>query len=139
MAEERGSTLPLILGFAIVALLLVAGSVVAGQAFVQQRDLQDVCDGAAVAAAGSAADLDRATGAASTRSLRFAAVQTAVQRYLGRDPGRPDVTVRAELSPDAETIVLSCSQVRPVAFGAAFGHAGGVRHIARSAARAPLT
>ena len=121
-----------------MALLFVAGSVAAGQAFVQQRDLQDVCDGAAVAAASSAADLDRATGAAQSRSLRFAAAQSAVEGYLTRDPARPGVSVVAAVSPDAETIELRCAQTRPIAFGAVFGRAHGIRHTATSAARAPV-
>ena len=54
LADDRGSTIPLILGCFVVAFLIVAGSVAAGDAFLQQRNLQSVCDGAAAAAATSA-------------------------------------------------------------------------------------
>ena len=48
--DDTGSTIPLIIGFFLISMLMVAGSVAAGDAFVQQRGLQDVCDGAALAA-----------------------------------------------------------------------------------------
>ena len=91
--DDRGSTLPLIIGFFLIAMLMVAGSVAAGDAFVQQRGLQDVCDGAALAGAASAVDLDRSRGVASGGTLRFADVQQVVDAYLARDPGRADVQV----------------------------------------------
>ena len=74
MTDDRGSTVPLILGFFLIALLVVAGAVALGDAFVDQRNLQDVCDGAAAAAAASAADLDREHGLTSGGSLRFSDV-----------------------------------------------------------------
>jgi uncharacterized membrane protein len=135
---DRGSTLPLILAFVVVALMLVAGSVAAGQAFVQQRDLQAVCDGAASAAAAGAADLDRQRSVAAGDSLRFAGVQAALAEYLARESARQGVAVEPALSGDAETITLTCTQTRPLAFGAMFGKADGIRHVATSAARAPI-
>ncbi|MDQ6874954.1 MAG: pilus assembly protein TadG-related protein, partial [Actinomycetota bacterium] len=50
-ADDRGSITPLILVFFLVAALLVMGAAAAGSAFLAQRDLQAVCDGAAVRAA----------------------------------------------------------------------------------------
>jgi hypothetical protein len=143
--SDRGSTLPLILGFVVLALLMVAGSVIASEAFVQQRDLQATCDGAAVAAAASAADLggERADGgepaAGDGESLAFAGVQAAVQSYLDRDPDRQAIDIHSVLAADARTITLTCVEVRPIAFGAVFGHADGIRHTATSSARAPVT
>ncbi|MDQ2751380.1 MAG: pilus assembly protein TadG-related protein, partial [Actinomycetota bacterium] len=64
IADDRRTTIPLILGFFIIALITVAGAVAAGDAFVQQRGLQDVCDGAAAAAAAGGADLNRGTALA---------------------------------------------------------------------------
>lgn len=138
MTGERGSTIPLILCFFLVGLMAVAGAVAAGDAFVQQRALQDVCDGAAVAAAASAADLDRTAGVVTGSALRFGGVEAAVRGYLDRDPLRRDVRVSATLSPDARTLSLTCRETRPVVFGGFFGHSGGVRHVARSSARAPI-
>lgn len=137
MNDDRGSTIPLILGFFLIALLIVAASIAFGDAFVQQRNLQDICDGAAAAAAASAADLDRATAPASGHSLRFGDVEAVVSAYLARDAARRAVHVTASLSPDRERITLTCSQTTTIAFGALFGRRH-VHHLARSSARAAL-
>jgi hypothetical protein len=136
--DDRGSTIPVILAFFLVAVLTVAGAVAAGQAFVQQRDLQDLCDGAATAAAGSAIDLSRTGGVVHGADLRFAGVQDAVQAYLARDPDRRDAEVSTLVSADGTRLALTCVQTRPIAFGALFGRSGGVRHIVHATARAPV-
>lgn len=137
MRDDRGSTVPLILGFFLIALLLVAGAVALGDAFVDQRNLQDVCDGAAAAAAASGADLDREHGLTTGGSLRFADVESAVGTYLSRDAGRQDVHVSAVLSNSGTRITLTCEQTMPLAFGAFFGRAS-VDHTATSSARAAV-
>jgi hypothetical protein len=135
---DEGSILPLILGFFLVALMMVAGTVSFAQSFVQQQGLQDVCDGAAAAAA-SAANLDRDTALGAGPSLRFDEVQRVVAGYLARDAGRADVQSAVTLSADARQLRLTCTETLPVAFGAMFGKGDGVRHTVHSAARAPLT
>ncbi|HZC72767.1 MAG TPA: pilus assembly protein TadG-related protein [Jatrophihabitans sp.] len=135
--QDRGSTIPLILGFFLIALLVVAGSIAFGDAFVQQRNLQDICDGAAAAAAASAVDLERGTAPATGRSLRFTDVESVVSAYLARDSARRSVQVRARLSADRERITLTCEQTTTVAFGALFGR-GHVQHTAQSSARAAV-
>jgi len=135
--DDRGSTIPLILGFFLIALIMVAGSIALGEAFVQQRDLQDVCDGAATAAAASSADLDRGAGAVTDDSLRFASVRQVVDAYLGRDPDRRVVHVRVSVSPDRERITLRCRETTSLALGAFFGR-GRVEHTATSSARAAV-
>lgn len=134
---DRGSTIPLILGFFLIALFVVAGAVALGDAFVDQRNLQDVCDGAAAAAAASAVDLDRTGGVGSGDSLAFAHVEAAVGAYLARDAGRRGVTVTATLSDGATRITLVCTQTMRLAFGAVFGRPT-VRHVARASARAAV-
>jgi uncharacterized membrane protein len=137
LADDRGSTIPLILGCFVVAFLIVAGSIAAGDAFLQQRDLQSVCDGAAAAAA-SSADLAvaRETGEVGGSALRLANVQEAVDRYLSRDASRSTVHIEATLSADAETVSLACVDHTEIAFGAVFGKGDGVDHHAISTARA---
>lgn len=135
--DDRGSTIPLILGFFLIALIMVAGSVSLGQAFVQQRDLQDVCDGAAAAAAASAGSLDRNTDVGASDSLQFADVDRQIGEYLDRDPFRRAVRVAARLSPDRTRVTLRCVQARPLAFGKFFGRPT-VRHTAVSTARAAV-
>ena len=118
---------------------MVAGSVAAGDAFVQQRSLQDVCDGAATAAAASGVDLGRGGALESEQQLQFGDVRDAVDAYLERDPGRRDVRVGARLSVDRRTLTLTCEQTEPIAFGAMFGKADGVHHVATASAQAPLS
>jgi hypothetical protein len=137
--DDRGSTLPLIIGLFVVALLAVAGSVAAGDAFVQQRGLQDVCDGAAAAAAASAADLARGTALAGGAELRFAGAQQAVAAYLARDGDRAEVRAVTGLSADATLLTVRCEQTSRIVFGAMFGLGHGVHQSARSSARAPLS
>lgn len=139
---DRGSTVPLILGLFLIAVLVVAGAIAAGDAFVQQRQLQDDCDGAAVAAA-SAADLDSGrhssdfddTGGA---FLALGPVQSAVDTYRERDAGRSSITMVATLGADGVTVSVHCTVTRTIAFGALFGHSGGVIHQATSTSRGHL-
>lgn len=137
--QDRGSTIPLILAFFLVALLVVAGAVTAGEAFVHQRDLQDICDGAATAAAASALNLDRSAAPGTGAEAEFGEAQPAVDAYLDRDQLDQDVQIRAVLSDDRQTLTLACTQTRTVAFGAMFGMSGGVRHTTTSSARVPLS
>jgi uncharacterized membrane protein len=136
--DDRGSTLPLILAFFVLALITVAGAVAAGQAFVQQRDLQDLCDGAAIAAAGSAINLSRSGGVVHGADLRFAGADAAVRTYLARDPDRADALVSTVLSPDGTEMALTCVQTRQIAFGAVFCQSRGIRHVVHATARAPV-
>lgn len=135
--SDSGSTIPLILGFFLVALLMVAGSIALGQAFVQQRNLQDICDGAAAAAAASAADLDRSGAVATADSLQFAGVEQQVSAYLARDPARRGIHVQVLLSADRRRLTLRCAQTTRLAFGGLFGRSH-VQHTATSSARAAV-
>lgn len=139
-ARDDGSTVPLILGFVVVAALVVSGGVAASDAFVDQRDLQSVCDGAVLAAAGAVdtSAVRDGTGVGAGGAAPLAAVQQAAATYLARDPARSTVTVDAVLSPDGLWVDATCQQVRPVAFGAAFGFGDGVRHVATSSASTVL-
>jgi hypothetical protein len=137
VTDDRGSTIPLIFGFFLIALIMVAGAVAVGEDFVQQRDLQGLCDGAAAAAAASSADLDRVGGVGSTDSLRFSDVRRVVADYLDRDPARRGVEVHTALSADRRRITLTCTETSSLAFGAFFGRAH-VRHTATASARAAV-
>jgi Putative Flp pilus-assembly TadE/G-like len=137
--RDTGSTVPLILGLFLIALLVVAGAVAAGDAFVAQNQLQDECDGAAVSAATSA-DVDggRRGAADSGGFLVLADVQSAVDRYRQRDVARTDVTMVAAVGPDGVTVTVRCRETHPVAFGSLFGFGDGVAHNATSTSRGRL-
>ena len=136
--NERGSILPLVLGFVVVGGLGAAAAVAAGDAFVQQRGLQAVCDGAAAAAAATALDLRRDAPVVTEGLVRFAEVQAAVDAYVARDPDRRDVRIAATVSTDRRTLSLTCSERRPVTFGTAFGKGSGVEHVAHSSVQSRL-
>ena len=120
LRDDRGSTIPLILGFFLIGLLIVAAAVMASDAFTQQRDLQSVCDGAAVAGA-NAIDGPAARTRELTSTLPLAAVQAAVQRYLAADSGRAGVTVQAVLSADGSTVLADCHAHTELAFAGLIG------------------
>lgn len=139
MTDERGSTLPLILGFFLIALLVIAGSVAAGDAFVQQRGLQDVCDGAATAAAATAVEVGRGGALADEAALQFGDVENAIADYMARDPDRAGVQTTVRFSPDQRVLTLTCEQTEHIAFGAMFGYGDGVGHRVTSSAEAFLS
>jgi Flp pilus assembly protein TadG len=138
--REQGSTIPLILGLFLIALLMVGGSVAAGDAFIQQSELQSVCDSAALAAAAEAADLNggRHVGPTASSFLVLGAVQQVVDEYRERDPARRTMIMQASLSADQVSVAVRCSQTRMIAFGAMFGFANGVRHNVTSTAKGRL-
>jgi hypothetical protein len=134
LADDRGSTIPLILGFFLIGLLMVAGAVMASDAFTQQRDLQSVCDGAAVAGA-NAIDSPVARTRELTGALPLAAVQSAVQSYLAADSGRAAVQVQAVLSAGGDTVLADCRAHTELAFAGLLGHPDGIDQHARSQAQ----
>ena len=125
------------MGFFLIGLLVVAGAVLASDAFTQQRDLQSMCDGAALAAANA---IDSATARTHQLSdaLPLAGVQQAAQGYLSRDPHQADVVVRATLSADGHTVSANCSRHTRLAFERFLGHGDGVEEHATANARSQL-
>jgi uncharacterized membrane protein len=136
VTSDDGSTIPLILGFLLIALMIVAGSVAAGDAFVQQTNLQSRCDGAAAAAA-SSVDGDAQRASSTTTALRLTEVQRAVRRYLDRESDGATIGASAELSADTSTVSVTCVRREALAFGSLFGFGDGIRHRATSSARSP--
>ena len=136
---DTGSTIPLILGFFLLAMVMTAGAIAAGQAFVQQRDLQELCDGAAAAAAASAANLSRDADPVDTSAVLFGDVEQVVAGYVSRDDAGRAVQTEARLSADDRTIDVRCVRVARIPFGALFGKPAGVRHVVTSSAREPVS
>lgn len=134
LSDDRGSTIPLILGFFLIGLLVVAAAVMASDAFTQQRDLQSVCDGAALAGA-NAIDSPAARTRELTGTLPLAAVQAAVQDYLAADSGRVEVMVQATLSADGSTVLADCRARNELAFAGIIGRSDGIEQHARSQAQ----
>ncbi len=134
LLDDRGSTIPLILGFFLIGLLMVAGAVLASDAFTHQRDLQSVCDGAAIAGA-NAIDGPTARTRELTAALPLAAVQAAVQDYLAEDAARSEVSVQAVVAPDGSTVLTDCRTSTRLAFARLIGRPDGIEQRARSQAQ----
>jgi len=99
-SDERGSIVPLVLGCFLLAFVLVAGGVAAGDAFVQQSDLQSACDAAAIAGADVASLPDARAqlgsdgggdAGSAAPALPLGDVQQAVASYLTRDSERASI------------------------------------------------
>jgi len=132
---ERGSITPLILGFFVVALLVVAGSIAAGNAFLHQSALQDRCDAAALAVGATALQVGRDHG---VRSDQFdpGKVDDAIAAFLQRHRGQESLSIHSRISADASSVEVSCAQNMPVALGFLFGRAS-LTHHASSTTSAP--
>jgi hypothetical protein len=135
--SDEGSTIPLILGFFLIAMLFVAGATAVSGAFTDQRDLQAVCDGASLAAANSASGQALHGSGNADGAVALSGAEDAVAHYLVRS-GVEDVRTTGGLSDDGLTIELVCVRHTRLAFGSFLGRGGGVDQRAVSSARSPL-
>ncbi len=114
LARDRGSVTPLVIGMVMCLLLLTAGVVVAGSAFLAGQRLQNLCDGAANAAAAAATEnLAGGTEGAAADTAAAAAVSYLATR--GGDMYPPTVGI------GPNTVVLTCASDVPIALGSLFG------------------
>jgi putative Flp pilus-assembly TadE/G-like protein len=112
---ERGSALPFVLVCWLVAAVMALGAIAASDAFLEQRDLQAACDGAALAAA-NRADEGRvyAAGVGAALPLTTETAQAAVADHLA-DGGTVLDTWSAET--DGTEVTVRCGRSVPIAFG----------------------
>ena len=136
-AGDRGSITPLVLGFFLIGLLVVAGAVLASDALTRQRDLQSICDGAAVAAA-NAVDAQAVRTEELVDVLPLAGVEQAVAGYLADDPSRAGVQIRVSLAVDGRTVLADCHRRTRLAFGAVIGRGDGFDQHATASAQSRL-
>ncbi len=142
--DDSGQLLVLILGFAVVAGLLVTVVTNASRVFLYQRALSSAADGAALAAAQS---VDTAAiyrgGADETLPLDPAAVDAAVSSYLG-DAGvaerLPGLAVATTATDGSTTVTVTLTARLELAFLNAVSDqwAGGVPLSATARATSPL-
>ena len=89
--RERGSTLPFVLVCWLVAALMAFGAIAASDAFLEQQEVQSVCDGAALAAANQADEAVVYTDGVGTElPLTRATAQAAVADQLADGGTRLD-------------------------------------------------
>lgn len=141
LRDDRGSVIPLILGCWLLVMLVAAGYVAATDAFAKRVDLQDVCDGAAIAAANSVDFVSGRDvgGAQGNGFLQLDDVQSAVNTYLARDPWRSAIRLSASLNDDRTEVTVSCQRRSKIAFGWLFGKPDGVVATVTASARSAVS
>jgi hypothetical protein len=140
----------IILAF-LLAGTFVCGSIAASAAFLAQRDLAGICDGAAVAAANG---FSRATANALPRNgttegvsdpdsqdtlpLDGAAVQRIVAEYQARQARGAERSLSMVATTDGRVATVTCHERVRIPFGALLGAADGLDRTLVARARSPL-
>ena len=133
--SERGSTLPFVLVCWTVAALMAFGAIAASDAFLEQQEVQSVCDGAALAAANRTDEaLVYAGGVGAELPLTRATAQAAVADQLG-DGGTLLDSWSAET--DGAEVTVVCTRHVDIAFGWLFLGGDRLERTAVAGARAP--
>ena len=132
---ERGSTLPMVLLCWTVAALMVLGAIAASDAFLEQRAVQSICDGAALAAADQVdAAAVYCSGVGAALPLTDEAAQAAVAAHLGAGGEHLDSW---SARTDGTEVTLRCTREVPIAFGWLFLGGRPLERTAVASARAP--
>ena len=132
---ERGSTLPFVLVCWLIAALMVFGAVAASDAFLEQQEVQSICDGAALAAADHADEEAVYTaGVGAQLPLSRAAAQEAVAGQLAG--GRADLDAWS-VDTDGVEVTVRCTRHSDIAFGWLFLGGEPLERTAVASARAP--
>lgn len=140
-AGDRGSTLVLMIGCFMLAGVLLTGGIAASAAFLAQRDLQSMCDGAAIAGAQAferpEAGTEAGTEVGDSLPLSQDAVVEAVADYAVDRYGAVAAEVTMSASTDGRLVRVTCSRVVHIPFEDLFSP-GGLERTAVAEARSPL-
>ncbi|WP_299952436.1 pilus assembly protein TadG-related protein [uncultured Modestobacter sp.] len=132
---EAGSTLPFVLVCWLVAALMAFGAIAASDAFLEQQEVQSICDGAALAAANQADEaVVYAQGVGAELPLTRAAAEAAVADQLA-DAGVALDSWSAETT--GAEVTVRCTRSVPIAFGWLFLGGEPLERTAVASARAP--
>ncbi|MGY5884913.1 pilus assembly protein TadG-related protein [Modestobacter lacusdianchii] len=132
---EAGSTLPFVLVCWLVAALMALGAIAASDAFLEQQEVQSICDGAALAAANQADEaVVYAQGVGAELPLTRAAAEAAVADQLA-DAGVALDSWSAETT--GAEVTVRCTRSVPIAFGWLFLGGEPLERTAVASARAP--
>ena len=133
--RERGSTLPFVLVCWLVAALMVFGAIAASDAFLEQQEVQAVCDGAALAAANQADEAAiYAGGLGAQLPLTRSTAQAAVADQLGAGVSALDAW---SAETDGSEVTVRCTRFVDIAFGWLFLGGQQLERTATASARAP--
>jgi Flp pilus assembly protein TadG len=132
---ERGSTLPFVLVCWLIAALMVFGAIAASDAFLEQQEVQSICDGAALAAADRAdEEVVYTSGVGAQLPLSRASAQAAVADQL--TGGRADLDAWS-VDTDGVEVTVRCTRYADIAFGWLFLGGEPLERTAVASARAP--
>jgi hypothetical protein len=134
---EAGSTLPFVLVCWLVAALMAFGAIAASDAFLEQQEVQSICDGAALAAADQADEaVVYAEGVGTELPLTRQAAEAAVADQLA-DAG---VELSAwSTETDGVEVTVRCTRSVTIAFGWLFLAGQPLERTALASARAPTS
>jgi Flp pilus assembly protein TadG len=133
--RERGSTLPFVLVCWLVAALMVFGAIAASDAFLEQQEVQAVCDGAALAAANRADEAAvYARGIGTELPLSRSSAQQAVADQLVSGGSALDAW---SAETDGAEVTVRCTRFVDIAFGWLFLGGQQLERSATASARAP--
>jgi Flp pilus assembly protein TadG len=132
---ERGSTLPFVLVCWLIAALMAFGAIAASDAFLEQQEVQSICDGAALAAADHADEaVVYTSGVGAQLPLSRTAAQAAVADQLAG--GRADLDAWS-VDTDGVEVTVTCTRYADIAFGWLFLGGQPLERTAVAGARAP--
>jgi uncharacterized membrane protein len=132
---ERGSSLPFVLVCWTVAALMAFGAVAASDAFLEQQEVQSICDGAALAAADRADEAAVYTsGVGAQLPLSRATAQAAVADQLADGDAGLDAW---SVDTDGIEVTVRCTRYADIAFGWLFLGGRPLERTAVASARAP--
>jgi uncharacterized membrane protein len=133
--SERGSTLPFVLVCWLVAALMAFGAIAASDAFLEQQEVQSVCDGAALAAANRTDEAVVYTSGVGTElPLTRTTAQAAVADQLA-DGGTLLDAWSAQT--DGAEVTVVCTRYVDIAFGWIFLGGEPLERTATASAQAP--
>ncbi|QNG36161.1 hypothetical protein F1C76_05775 [Geodermatophilaceae bacterium NBWT11] len=134
-SSEEGSTLPFVLVCWSVAALMAFGAIAASDAFLEQRRVQSVCDGAALAAANRTDEgLVYREGVGTSLPLTRDSAQAAVADQLADGGTRLEAW---SVQTDGVEVTVTCTRTVEIAFGWLFLAGQGLERTAVASARAP--
>ncbi len=157
LAGDAGTMIPMIVLCFLLAGLFVTTSIAASAAFLAQRDLAGVCDGAAIAAANAFAGHDASPiaggeaspiaggeasqvtgGVPDSLPLSDESVAAAVALYRAHQLSEADRTLEMSATTDGRVVTVTCQRTVRIPFGAVLGYGDGLERTAVARARSPL-
>lgn len=137
--SEAGSIVPFVLLCFGIAVLMVCGGITASAAFLAQRDVQSLCDGAALAAA-NAVDEGQYFGPGGDGAvpLSHQSVNAAVADYLSDATDAGSALATWSAATDGRNVEVVCTRFVALPFAAVFLGGRDLERTAAASARSPV-